>query len=172
MFLWFMPATEINYVLVFFFLGEQNQVYAPFSDISSLLGYRPTSSKEGACIPLFPWSWQLKFHTITKVSLNAGKEARGSLVILDSLVLLGDSLVAQMVKNLPAMPDTWAQSLGREDPLEKEMATHPVFLPGELHGQRSLVGYSPRGHKESHMTERLTLRVTSGPRSLWSKKCS
>ena len=91
-------------------------------------------------------------------------------------MLLGDSLVAQMVKNLPAMPDTWAQSLGRddplgrEDPLEKEMATHPVFLPGKLHGQRSLVGYSPWGHKESPMTERLTLRVTYGPRSLWFKK--
>ena len=34
-------------------------------------------------------------------------------------------------------------SLGQEDPLEKEMATHPVFLPGEFHGQRSLAGYSP-----------------------------
>ena len=34
------------------------------------------------------------------------------------------SLVAQMVENLPAMQETWVQSLGREDPLEKEMATH------------------------------------------------
>ena len=71
-------------------------------------------------------------------------------------MLLGDSLVAQMVKNLPAMQETWVPSLGWEDPLEKEMATHPVFLPGELYGQRSLVGYSPWGHKESHMTDRLT----------------
>ena len=39
--------------------------------------------------------------------------------------------------------------------LENEMATHPVFLPGESHGQRSLVGYSPRGRKESDTTERL-----------------
>ena len=36
----------------------------------------------------------------------------------------GASLVAQMIKNLPAMCETWVQSLGREDPLEKEMATH------------------------------------------------
>ena len=36
---------------------------------------------------------------------------------------MGDSLVAQMVKRLPAMRETWVQSLGREDPLEKEMAT-------------------------------------------------
>ena len=39
--------------------------------------------------------------------------------------------------------------------LEKEMATHSVFLPGDSHGQRRLVGYSPQGCKESDMTERL-----------------
>ena len=39
-------------------------------------------------------------------------------------VLLGDSLVAQTVKRLPAMRETWVQSLSREDPLKKEMATH------------------------------------------------
>ena len=44
-------------------------------------------------------------------------------------------------------------SLGREDPLEKGMATIPVFLPGEFHGQRSLVGYSPWGHTELSMTD-------------------
>ena len=37
--------------------------------------------------------------------------------------------------------------VGREDPLEKEMATTPVFLPGESHGQRSLTGHSLRDHK-------------------------
>ena len=42
------------------------------------------------------------------------------------------------------------------DLLEEGVATHPVFLPGESHGQRSLVGYSLWGHKESDMTERLT----------------
>ena len=40
------------------------------------------------------------------------------------------SLVAQMVKNLPAMAEIWVRSLGGEDPLEESMAT-PVFLPGE-----------------------------------------
>ena len=44
------------------------------------------------------------------------------------------------------------RSLGREDPLEKGMATHSVFLPGESHAQRSLVGNSPCGHKELDMT--------------------
>ena len=38
------------------------------------------------------------------------------------------SLVAEMVKNLPAMRETWVQSLGQEDPLEKEMATHSSVL--------------------------------------------
>ena len=60
------------------------------------------------------------------------------------------SLVAQWVRNLPAIQETRVQSLGWEDPLEEETATHSrVFLPGESHGQRSPVGYSPLGHKES-----------------------
>jgi len=41
------------------------------------------------------------------------------------------------VKNLPAMQETQVQSLGQEDPLEEGKATTPVFLQGELHGQRS-----------------------------------
>ena len=45
--------------------------------------------------------------------------------------------MAQMVKNLPAVQEI----LGQENPLEKRMATTPVFLSGEFHGQRSLVGY-------------------------------
>ena len=45
------------------------------------------------------------------------------------------------------MQDTWVQSLGQEDPLEKEMATLSSILAGKFHGQRSLVGYSPWGHK-------------------------
>ena len=45
------------------------------------------------------------------------------------------------------MQETQIQSLGREDPLEKEMATHSSILAWEIQGQRSLVGYSPEGHK-------------------------
>ena len=60
-----------------------------------------------------------------------------------------------MVKNLPAMQETQVQSLGREDLLEKEMATQSSILPGKSHGQRRLAGYSPWGRKESDMTERL-----------------
>ena len=57
--------------------------------------------------------------------------------------LVRASLVAQTVKHLPAMQETWAQSLGWEDPLGKEMQSIPVLLPGKSHGWRSLVGYSP-----------------------------
>ena len=58
-----------------------------------------------------------------------------------------------MVKNLPAMQEIRVQSLDREDPLEKEMATHSMFLPRESHGQRSLVGCCPWGCTESDTTE-------------------
>ena len=47
------------------------------------------------------------------------------------------------------MQETWVQSLSQEDP------PTPVFLPGKLHGQRSLVGCSPWGHKESDMTKHM-----------------
>ena len=65
--------------------------------------------------------------------------------------------MAQMAKNPSTMKETLIQSLGQGDPLEKEWLLTPVFLPGEFHGQKSLAGYSPWGHKESDMTERLTL---------------
>ena len=46
-----------------------------------------------------------------------------------------------MVKRLPAIRETWVQSLGREDPLEEEMATTAIFLPGESHGQGEEPGW-------------------------------
>ena len=52
------------------------------------------------------------------------------------------SLVAQMVKRLPAMQETQVRSLGWEDLLEKEMATLSSILAWKSHGQRSLAGYS------------------------------
>ena len=58
----------------------------------------------------------------------------------------GASQVALVVKNPPAMQETWEtqiRSLGWEDPLEKGMQPTPVVLPGEFHWQRSLVVYSP-----------------------------
>ena len=74
-------------------------------------------------------------------------------------------LVAQMGKNAPAMQETWAWSLGREDPSEEGMQPTPGLLPGESHGQRNLVGYSPGGDKESDTTERLS---TAQPCSMYT----
>ena len=62
---------------------------------------------------------------------------------------IGETSVTQTVKNLPAMQETQVWAWGWEDPLEMGMCLPtPVLLPGEFHGQRSLVGYSPWGHKE------------------------
>ena len=58
----------------------------------------------------------------------------------------------QVVKNLLAMQDTWVRSLGQEDPLAKERATHSSILGESL----SLEDYSPWGHKASDMTEQLS----------------
>ena len=61
--------------------------------------------------------------------------------------------MAQWVKNPPAMQEMRVRSLGLEDPLEEEMATHSSILAWKIHGQRSLAGHSPWGHKELDMTE-------------------
>ena len=53
------------------------------------------------------------------------------------------------------------QSLDRKDPWRREWQSIPVFLPGESHGQRSLVGYSSWGRKELDTTERITHSQTT-----------
>jgi len=65
-----------------------------------------------------------------------------------------------MVKNLPAMQRSRFDPWVRKIPWRREWQPTPVFLPGESHGQRRLVGYSPQGHKESNTTERLTLSLS------------
>ena len=60
--------------------------------------------------------------------------------------LIRASLIAQLVKNLPAMQETWVQSLVWQIRWRRERQPTPVFLPGEPHGQRSLRGYSPGAH--------------------------
>ena len=61
-----------------------------------------------------------------------------------------------MVKNLPALQEAQVQSLVRKIPWRRGWLPTPIVLPGEVHGQRSLVGYSPWGRKESDMTSQLT----------------
>ena len=81
-----------------------------------------------------------------------------SLRIFHSLL---SSLVAQSVKSLPAIQETWVQSLGQEDPLGGKRQPTPVFLPREFHGQSYLVGNSPWGHKDLDTTEWLTLLLVT-----------
>ena len=69
------------------------------------------------------------------------------------------SLVAQMVKHLPIMWETWVQSLGGKDLLEKEMATHSSILAWRIPWTEEPVGDSPWGRKELATTE--WLRLTS-----------
>ena len=86
---------------------------------------------------------------IKKLSLNYNN------VILKDYDLFRAPLVAQQLRIwLQCEPqETRLQPLGWEDPLEEGMATAPVLLPGDVQGQRSLVGCSPWGRKESDMTE-------------------
>ena len=58
-----------------------------------------------------------------------------------------------MVKNLLVMQEMRVRTLGQEDPLEEEMATHSIILAWRIPWTESLAGYSPQGHKESDMTE-------------------
>ena len=69
------------------------------------------------------------------------------------------SLVAQTVKTLPAMRETWLQSLGGKIPWRQEELPTQVSLPGKPHGQRILEDYSPWSLKESDMTKQLTQQV-------------
>ena len=65
----------------------------------------------------------------------------------------GDSAVKNLPANAGDVLNTQVPSLDRENPLEKEMATHSSILDGKFHGQKSLVGYSPWGCKESDTTK-------------------
>jgi len=58
------------------------------------------------------------------------------------------SPVVQMVKNLPAVLETYVQSLGQKDPLEKGMVTHSGICAWRIPRKRNLAVYSPWGHKK------------------------
>ena len=60
---------------------------------------------------------------------------------------------------MQVMQEMWVRSLGQEGPLEEKMVIPSNILAGKIHGQRSLVGYSPWDHKESDMTEQLSAEV-------------
>ena len=67
--------------------------------------------------------------------------------------------MALQVKNPPTMQKTQVLFLGWEDSLERKWQPTPVFLPAKPHRQRSLAGYSSKHHKESDMTEPLSMHI-------------
>ena len=69
--------------------------------------------------------------------------------------------MTQTVKSVPAMQENRVGSLGGKIPWRRAWQRTPVFLPGESHGHRNLVGYSLWGHKELDTAERLTHTFSS-----------
>ena len=90
---------------------------------------------------------------ITRRNINNLRYANNTTLMAESLTIL---VVAQIVKNLPAVRETRVWFL-RKIPWRREWQPSPVRLPGESHGQKNLVGYSPWDCKELEMTEWLTL---------------
>ena len=80
---------------------------------------------------------------------------------------LRTSLVAQMVKRLSTIRQTQVRALGWEDPWRRKWQSTPVLLHGKSNGQRSLVGYSLWGRKESDTTERLSIPFYSMKSTSW-----
>ena len=76
------------------------------------------------------------------------REAGLDLVCLELIIGLPRWLIDKKICS--PVQETWVQSLAWEDPLEKEMAPHSSILTGKSHGQRSLAGCRPRGHRVGH----------------------
>ena len=91
--------------------------------------------------------WTFHANRLTKSFVNIKKDCN---------IKALETLVAQMVRNLQCRRPRfhlWVAKI----PWRREQLPTPIFLPGEFHGQRSLAGYSPRGHTESDTTEQLSL---------------
>ena len=100
--------------------------------------------------------WKHKGPQIAKAVLRK-KNGAGGINLPDfRLYYKGASLVAQTVKHLSAMQETWVVKI----PWRRKWQPTPVFLPGKSHGRRSLVGYCPLGCKESDMIEQLHFHFT------------
>ena len=80
--------------------------------------------------------------------------------------------MVQRLKRLPAMRATWVRSLGREDPLEKEMAPHSSILAWRIPWMEEVGGLQSTGRKESDTTERLQFLSLSFQGNLVIWRCS
>ena len=104
-------------------------------------------------------AWGAAIHGVAKscTRLSNWTELKGQRSRQDHRYSFVASLIAQLVKNLPTMRQTWVWNPWvRKITWRRKWQFTPVFLPGESHGERSLAGgYSPRSRKESDMTEQL-----------------
>ena len=130
----------------------------------------PSLGKPLVLFLLFSFSVRRKDLSGTQITRDClGPEIMDNHSVCFAWSYLCASLLAQRIKHLPAIQETRVRSLGWEDPLEKEMTTHSSILgeclqcPGESHGQRSLTGYSPLGHKEFDFTSRTSWGLTNPP---------
>ena len=154
-------------------MNELKQTYLPFIGRAHLFG-KPMQLQVWLDIQVLQWCCQNSLHLSALLGpllyggflqltlkltvgnsdpylpylANHKKEKNFFLLISIHLWNDGASLVAQTVKNLPAMWETLLWSLSWEDPLEKGMATHSNILAWRIHAQRRLAGYSPWGHKQ------------------------
>ena len=112
----------------------------------------------------FPVQWDTLMHSSLSLHLDPP--------LFTLFLCYGASLVAQLVKNLPAIWETWVRSLGWDDPLEKRKATHSSILAWRIPWT---VWSSPWGHKESDTTEWLSLLfffVIATTWILYGKRCT
>ena len=127
------------FVQQFIFNLKKLQIFLISVSTSVLLVYKTTI-----------YFWMFTFYPVTFLNWLSSRKFFLCVYYLKSLV-------AQTVTRLSTMRETRVRSLGREDPWRRKWQSTPVLLPGKSHGQKSLVGYSPWGCKESDTTERLHL---------------
>ena len=123
----------------------------------------------------WPWSfserhWSCSLHDFGKL-LNLFEPQL--LILEEAAVIMPSGLLPNgwAVTNSPAVQETkemQVRSLGVEDPWRRKWQPTPVFLPEKSHGQRSLVGYHQKGHKELDTTEWLSMYTHIIPLEGWS----
>ena len=116
------------------FLAFSCSVYDP-ADVGNLISGSSAFSKSSLNI------WKFSVHVVLKHCLENFEH------------YFARVWASQVAQHLPAKGETWVKSLGQEDPQRRKWQHTPVLLPGKFHGMKSLVGYSPWGHKELDMTE-------------------
>ena len=109
------------------------------------------------------------FHNnISHLSFVLNRYSSAQQTIKDYYTQGGASLMAQTVKNLPAMQETGFDPWVGKIPWRREWQPTTVFLPGEFHGQRSLVGHSPRSHGVGHDWATNTFTLSDAKQTQWA----